>query len=75
MLKRVDVAVEGAFSDWTSGIQSLGVAERGIGFALDDNNRALVTPEIEAAGWKAAYDIATGVVDVHDYTLTGSCPY
>ena len=75
MLKRVDVAVQKAFSDWSPGIQSLGVAERGIGFALDDNNRALLTAEIEAAGWKAAYDIASGAVEVHDFTMTGDCPF
>ena len=51
MLKRVDVAVYNAFNDakddkFEADIQSLGLKEDGVGYALDDNNKALVTPEM-----------------------------
>ncbi|HEU0223668.1 MAG TPA: BMP family ABC transporter substrate-binding protein, partial [Paracoccaceae bacterium] len=54
MLKRVDVAVHGNFlaareGRWAPGLLSLGIKEGGIDFAIDEHNRALVTPEIEAA--------------------------
>ena len=50
MLKRVDVAVERTFSDaasgeWSAGIRSLGLKENGLGWALDEHNRDLITPE------------------------------
>ncbi|MDQ2104285.1 BMP family lipoprotein [Azospirillum isscasi] len=51
MLKRVDLAVERAFGEgrsgaWTAGPRALGLAEGGVDYALDDNNRALVTPAL-----------------------------
>jgi basic membrane protein A len=53
MLKRVDVAVYNAFTDtlngsWQAGAMSLGLAEDGVGFALDEHNRDLVTAEMES---------------------------
>ena len=80
MLKRVDVAVYETFMDamngeFTPGFEVLGLAERGVGFAMDEFNADLVTPEMEAAAYKAAYDIATGAITVHDYMATDSCPY
>ena len=53
MLKRVDVAVYNAFKDaldgtWQPGMQNLGLAEDGVGYALDENNRELITPEMES---------------------------
>jgi basic membrane protein A len=80
MLKRVDVAVYETFMDamngeFTPGFEVLGLAERGVGFAMDEYNTDLVTPEMEAAAYKAAYDIATGAITVHDYMTTDSCPY
>src|SRR3546814_9097680 len=48
MLKRVDVAAYKAFKDaaegnWTSGIQNLGLADDGVGWALDEYNKDLIT--------------------------------
>lgn len=76
MLKRVDVAVGRIFAEggWAPGIQSLGVAEGGIGWALDADNRDLITPEIEAAADAAMQSIAEGLVTVHDSTTDGACP-
>lgn len=79
MLKRVDVAVynvmksgkEGAFKP---GILSLGLAEDGVGYAMDDNNKPLVTAEMQAAAEKAKADIISGAIKVHDYTADNTCP-
>ena len=80
MLKRVDVAVEKAFTDakdgkWTSGIYSLGLAEGGVDWALDDNNKALITEEMKSAVDQAKADIISGKIAVHDYMATESCPF
>ena len=76
MLKRVDVAVQRIFAKggWTPGIQSLGVAEGGIGWALDENNAPLITPEIKAAADAAMAAIAAGEIKVHDSSTGGPCP-
>ena len=76
MLKRVDVAVKRIFAEggWQPGIQSLGVAEGGIGWALDDNNRPLITQEIEAAAQQAMFQIGAGAIQVHDSSADGACP-
>ena len=64
--------VSGRFS--TAGVQALGVKEDGVGWALDDNNKPLITPEIQAAVDKAKADIIAGTVKVHDYMSDNSCP-
>lgn len=73
MVKRVDVAVYDAFAtardgSWTAGTRILGLAEDGVGWALDEYNRALVSPEMEAAVEKARADIVAGRIAVTDYT-------
>ncbi|MGB2320139.1 MAG: BMP family lipoprotein [Candidatus Puniceispirillum sp.] len=80
MLKRVDVAAYETFRDakagkFTSGIVTLGLAEGGVDWALDDNNASLVTADMKAAVEKAKADIIGGAVTVHDYTSDESCPY
>jgi basic membrane protein A len=80
MLKRVDVAAYKAFKDaaddnWTSGIQVLGLAEDGVGWALDEYNSDLVTEEMKAKVEQAAADIVAGKLQVHDYTADNSCTY
>lgn len=79
MIKRVDNAIYGVFSDaqngkFTAGVQSLGIAEEGVGWALDDNNRSLITPEIEAAVNDASAKIVSGEIQVHDYMSDSACP-
>ena len=80
MVKRVDVAVYNAFMDakngkFTPGINNLGLKEDGVGYAMDENNKALVTPEMEAAAEKAKADIIAGTIQVHDYMSDNACPY
>ena len=79
MLKRVDVAVYKAFMDvkndkWTTGVNVLGLAEDGVGWALDDNNKSLISADIKAAVEKAKADILSGKIKVHDYTTDSKCP-
>jgi basic membrane protein A len=80
MLKRVDVATYNVFDDakndkFKPGVQVMGLAEGGVGWALDDNNRSLITPEMETAVKKAEDDIKSGAVAVHDYMSDSACPY
>ncbi|MND35377.1 Membrane lipoprotein TmpC precursor [compost metagenome] len=79
MVKRVDLAVYNAFKDakddkFTAGVVALGVKEDGVAYAVDDNNKALITPEMTAAVDKAKADIISGTVKVHDYMADKSCP-
>ena len=72
MLKRVDVAVYNAFKDakegdLKTGMQNLGLAEEGVGYALDENNRALITPEMEAKLEDAKAKIISGELEVSPY--------
>ena len=72
MVKRVDVAVYEAFRSaldgtWKAGVRVLGLAEGGVGWVVDENNRALVTPEMEAAVEQARQDIVAGKIVVTDY--------
>jgi basic membrane protein A len=80
MMKRVDVAVYNAFQDtkddkFTGGLNLLGLKEGGVDYAMDDNNKDLVTPEMKAAAEKAKADIIAGTIKVHDYTEDNACPY
>jgi basic membrane protein A len=80
MLKRVDIAVQETFTDamngdFTPGFEVLGLAEGGVGWALDDNNAELITDEMKAAVEEATAKIVAGEVVVHDYMADSSCPY
>jgi basic membrane protein A len=77
MLKRVDVAVYNAFKEGTDlvpGINVLDLKSDGVGYAMDDNNAALVTPEMQAAVDAAAEKIKSGELVVHDYMSDNTCP-
>ena len=72
MIKRVDVAVYNAMKDakdgkWSSGIRALGVAENGVGWALDKHNRSLITSKKEARIEQARKDIISGKIKVKGY--------
>jgi basic membrane protein A len=79
MLKRVDNAVYNTFMDahggkWTAGVQTLGLAEEGVGWALDDNNQPLITEDMKAKVEEAKAKIASGEIKVHDYMDDNACP-
>ncbi len=79
MIKRVDVAVYEAFktargNTWKAGVRNLGLKEDGVGVAIDENNRKLVSAEMEAAVKKASDEIIGGRLNVVDYRQANSCP-
>jgi basic membrane protein A len=77
MLKRVDNAVYEAMlagPDVETGINVMGVANGGVGYALDEFNAELITPEMQAAVDAAAAAIADGSLVVHDYMSDETCP-
>ena len=77
MLKRVDVAVYDAFKAGTEqpgGMMVKDLKAAGVGYALDDNNAALVTADMKAAVDAAAAKIISGELAVHDYMSDNTCP-
>jgi len=67
LLKRVDNAVYDAFvaardGTWKPGVRSLGLAEGGVDYAMDDNNKPLVTPEMRAKAEAARAEIIAGKI-------------
>ena len=77
MMKRVDNAVYGAMTqgeDLETGFNVMGVANEGVGYALDEFNAELVSDEMKATVDAAAAEIASGNLVVHDYTSDESCP-
>jgi basic membrane protein A len=79
MVKRVDIAAYNSLKamkdgTWKGGFQSLGLAEGGVDWALDENNKALITAEMKAAVDAAKADIISGKITVHDYMSDNTCP-
>jgi basic membrane protein A len=78
VLKRVDVTVYDAFKNgdagFKPGVVSLGVAENGVGLAMDDNNKPLISADAQAAVDAATKGIGDGSIKVHDYTADNQCP-
>ncbi|MCV2877309.1 BMP family ABC transporter substrate-binding protein [Sedimentimonas flavescens] len=77
MLKRVDNAVYDAFKAGEAietGIHVMDLKVDGVGYALDDNNAALVSDEMKAAVDAAADKIKAGEITVHDYMSDNTCP-
>lgn len=71
-VKRVDVAVYNAFmaakaGTWKAGQSVLGLADGGVDYALDEHNRKLITPAMEAKLNQAKADIVSGKIKVSEY--------
>ena len=80
MLKRVDVAAYDAFKSamdgsWEPGIKVLGLAEAGVGWALDEHNDSLITDEMKAKLEEVSAMIIAGDIKVHDYTTDNACTH
>ena len=80
MLKRVDVAAYEAFKTamdgtWEPGVKVLGLAEEGVGWALDEHNEALISDEMKDAVAEAAEKIVSGEIVVVDYTANEACDF
>jgi basic membrane protein A len=80
MLKRVDTAVINAFNEagddatFKPGLTILGLAEDGVGYAVDEHNASLVSDEDKAALEDLRTKIIAGDIKVHDYTTDSNCP-
>ena len=77
MLKRVDLAVLDAFTagdDVATGLHVFGIAENGVGFALDEHNADLLDEELLQMVNDQADMIISGEISVHDYLSDNSCP-
>ncbi|CAJ1369985.1 BMP family lipoprotein [Roseibium album] len=78
--KRVDNAVFDSFNSaregsFSPGIQVLGLAEGGMDWVLDENNRPLISDEMKTAADAAVAGISDGTIKVHDVISDGVCPY
>jgi basic membrane protein A len=60
--------------EWSAGVQVLGLAEEGVGWALDEHNQTLITDEMKQAVEDAQAKIVAGEVKVHDYMSDSTCP-
>jgi basic membrane protein A and related proteins len=79
MVKHVDVATYNSFMDakngtWKPGHIALGLKEGGVDYAVDDNNKSILSPEAKAAAEAAKADIISGKIQVHDYMTDNKCP-
>jgi basic membrane protein A len=74
LLKRLDVAVARAFDEWSPGVASLGLAEGGLEWVVDENNADLISDEMKAEADAAQQAIAQGLLHVHDSATEGPCP-
>ncbi|MBP2232013.1 basic membrane protein A [Azospirillum agricola] len=71
MLKRVDLAVEASFQAgrqgvWSAGGRALGLADGAVDYAVDVNNRELLTPAMLAQAEEARRAIIAGRIPVAD---------
>ena len=76
MLKRVDNAVYEAMKageDLETGVFYMGVENGGVDYAMDEFNADLVTEDMKAAVEDAKAKIASGDLEVHDYTSDNVC--
>ena len=72
MLKRVDVAVNTALTDamngeFTGGVQNMGLAEDGVGWALDEHNRPLLSEEDIQHIEDIRAKVIAGDIEVYSY--------
>ncbi|MDE2383414.1 MAG: BMP family ABC transporter substrate-binding protein [Alphaproteobacteria bacterium] len=78
MVKHVDVAVYNIMKNgndkFEPGIHALGLAEGGVDYAMDDNNKSLVTDDMKKAVEAAKADIIAGKTKIHDYMEDNKCP-
>lgn len=77
MLKRVDNAVYDSFKSGDAlepGKINMNLSLEGVGYALDENNAALITDDMKAKVDEAAAKIASGELKIHDYHSDNTCP-
>ena len=79
MLKRVDVAAYEVFktgydNSWKAGFKVLGLAEDGVGWALDEHNAKLVSSAMKSKVEQVRKGIISGSIKVHNYMDDNKCP-
>ena len=73
----MDNSVYEAFKAGTAvepGVKVMDLKSDGVGLAMDDNNKPLITPEMMAAVEDATAKIVAGETKVHDYMTDNACP-
>jgi basic membrane protein A len=81
MLKRVDNATYNSFmtagddATFEPGRRDLGLADEGVGYALDDNNASLITDEMKTKVEELKAGVIAGEIEVHDYYTDNACQY
>src|SRR5690554_2646448 len=81
MLKRVDNAVYDSFvnagddATFEPGRVDLGLADEGVGYALDEYNAELITDEMQSRVDELKAQVIAGESEVHDYYTDNACPY
>ena len=79
MLKRVDLATYETFMDvksgnFSSGVKVLGLAEDGVGWALDEHNEPLISDVMKSTINGLSDKVKSGSIKVHDYMSDNNCP-
>ncbi|WP_317201837.1 BMP family ABC transporter substrate-binding protein [Janthinobacterium sp.] len=79
MVKHVDNVIYDSFMQvkngtWKGGVSYKGLKDGGVDWALDADNRKLITPEIEKRVLAARKDIIDGKIKVVDYRAANNCP-
>jgi basic membrane protein A len=69
-----DAFMQAKNGQFTSGVTYKGLKEGGVDWALDKDNRAVVSSDIEKRVNAAKADIISGKIKVVDYRTAGSCP-
>jgi basic membrane protein A and related proteins len=72
MVKRVDVAVYTAFKGVKPGVTTLGLAEGGVDYAMDEHNAKLVSADMKKKVDAAKADIIAGKIKVTDFIAAGN---
>lgn len=80
MVKKVGEAAYASFTDakdgnWKPEIKVMDLKAGGVDWALDEHNRDLITPEMEARMAEIKEAIISGEVKVHDYMSDNTCTY
>lgn len=75
MLKRVDVAVyetikQAKEGNFKAGVQRFSLKNQGVDYSVDEHNKDLITPEMQAKVEKAKQDIIANKILVPDYYKT-----
>ena len=77
VIKRVDNSVFDAFTAGDKvqpGTKVMDLASDGVGVAMDENNKPLITPEMMKAVEDATAKIKSGEIKVHNFNTDNACP-